>query len=81
VPIPDLKPAENVRVVQTIPTRDGPWRTEITGSVVALEAAPTGSWFVNGKFDKLWLRRLRLRKPDGEMVDLIVDPDTEITKV
>jgi hypothetical protein len=30
---------------------------------------------------KLWLRRLKLRKADGEMVFLVIDDSTEIAKL
>jgi len=42
---------------------------------------PTGSWFARGKDDRLWLKRLRLRKADGEVSLLVVDDGTLIAKL
>jgi len=42
---------------------------------------PTGSWFARGKDDRLWLKRLRLRKADGETTVLVVDDGTSIAKL
>jgi hypothetical protein len=75
----DLQPSQKVRVVQTIRTREGQWPTQIEGEVVSCEQAPTGSWFAHGKNDKLWLQRLRLKRSDGELVDLVLDEATQIT--
>jgi len=79
MPLPDFKPLQRVRVTQTIQTRDGPWQTQVEGQVVSCESRPTGAWFAHGKNDKLWLRRLRLEKDDGEIVDLVIDGDTMVT--
>lgn len=74
-----LKPSQAVRVVQTIRTREGAWRTAVEGKIVSLASRPTGSWFAHGKHDKLWLPRLRLEKEDGELVDLVLDDESIVT--
>ena len=76
-----LKPDQKVRVIQTIRTRDGAWKTEIEGQVVSFKAQPTGSWFAHGKNDKYWLPRLRLKRTDGEIVDLVLDDESQIVPV
>jgi len=76
--IPELKPEQRIRIVQKIDTRTGAWPTEVEGKVVWCKAQPTGSWFAHGKHDKLWLMRLRLQKDDGELVDLVLEPDSKI---
>ncbi len=54
---------------------------EVAGTVVDWVVRPTGSWFAHGKHDKLWLKRLVLRKVDGEETLLIVDDSTQIAKL
>lgn len=61
--------------------RDRATRTETIGTIEAWEVLPTGSWFVHGRHDRLWLRRLKLRKLDGEISLLIVDDSTAIAKL
>jgi len=77
----DSQAGQRVRVEQTIQTRSGPWTTTIEGEVVTIAEKPTGSWYAHGKDDKLWLTRLRLRKDDGELVELVVGPHTRVTVV
>lgn len=74
-----LQPSQKVRVRQRIRTRGGPWDTEVEGTVVSCAPQPTGSWFAHGKQDRLWLQRLRLRRSDGEMIDLVLDGDSSVT--
>ncbi len=76
-----LEPAQQVRVVQTVRTRAGPWQTQVEGKVMSCESRPTGSWFAHGKHDRFWLQRLRLQKADGEVVDLILDPESVISVI
>lgn len=76
---PTLVPGQRVRVVQTVNTRDGPWQTEVEGEVVSCRPEPTGSWFAHGKNDRFWLLRLRLRRDDGELVDLTLDDRSQVS--
>lgn len=71
-------PGAHVRVKQTIHKRERPFMTEIVGQVEAWEDLPTGSWFAHSKSGRLWLRRLKLRKQDGELTLLVIDDGTEI---
>ncbi len=75
----NLKPGQKIRVERTIRTREGDWKTSVEGEVVYFEARPTGSWFAHGKNDKLWLRRVRIKKSDGELVELVLERDTKVT--
>jgi hypothetical protein len=68
-----LKPGASVRVTQQIPHRSHTWVNEIRGTVVAYQQKQTGSWFAHAKNDKLWLDRLSLRLPDGELLTLNLD--------
>ena len=68
-----LKPGATVLVTQQIPHRGSTWTNEVRGTVVSFEQKPTGSWFAHSKDDKLWLDRLTLRKPDGELLTLNLD--------
>ena len=76
-----FQPGTTVRVRQTIMHRSQPIHAQITGVVEAWEDLPTGSWKAGGKDGKLWLRRLKLRKEDGEIVFLVIDRATTITVV
>ena len=79
MPVASIKPSQRVRVLQTIHTREGDWRHSGEGEVLSVESKPTGSWFAHGKGDKLWLTRLRIRKEDGELVDLVLYRDSVVT--
>jgi hypothetical protein len=68
-----LVPGAQVKVVQQIAARDYSWASEIRGTVVEYQQQQTGSWFAHSKDDKLWLDRLTLRKPDGEITTLNLD--------
>jgi hypothetical protein len=68
-----LKPGASVRVTQQIAARDHTWTTDVRGIVVDFSQQQTGSWFAHSKDDKLWLDRLTLRKPDGELITLNLD--------
>jgi hypothetical protein len=70
-----------VRVTQTVTTREGAWRTEMVGTVVHCTPLPTESWYAHGKSDRYWLMRLRLRREDGELVELIVDDKTIVEPI
>ncbi len=61
--------------------RGRPVRAEVVGVVEAWEDKPTGSWFAGGKDDRLWLKRLRLRKADGEVTSLVVDDTTAMARI
>lgn len=73
-----LEPGTRIRVHQEIDRREGNWTHDVEGEVVWVRSEPTGSWHAHGKNDKLWLYRIRLRKPNGELTTLVVDQHTRI---
>lgn len=73
-----LTPGSRVRVVQQIDRREGAWTTAVEGTVVEVLDAPTGSWYAHGKKDRYWLKRLKLRKDDGEISLLGLDEDSQV---
>ncbi len=73
-----LEPGQQIRVVQTINRREGPWVQEYSGKLVEILDAPTGSWYAHGEQDRYWLRRLRIEKSDGELSLVSLDSDTKI---
>ncbi len=79
-PIP---PGTRVRVEQRIVRGAGAnpsaSATTIEGEVVSHEMEPTGAWYAYGKNKKLWLARLRIKKPDGEISLLNLDSNSTIT--
>jgi hypothetical protein len=75
----DIQPGQRIRVRQTIARREGAWSGETVGTVLSIEAEPTESWFAHSRDNKLWLRRLRLRKDDGELTTLTLDQHSDVT--
>ena len=73
-----LRPGSRVKVTQQIAARDYAWISEVIGTVVSYEQKQTGSWFAHSRGDKLWLDRLTLKKPDGELTTLILDEFSNI---
>ena len=61
--------------------RDHVTEARTIGVVEGWEELPTGSWYAHGRKDRLWLRRLKLRKVDGEVSLLVVDDATSIAKL
>ena len=70
-----------VLVRQQCERREGSYQSEVIGVVESWEDKPTGSWHAHGKNGVLWLKRLRIRKSDGEMSLLVIDDTTEISKI
>jgi hypothetical protein len=73
-----LKPGQRVRIQQQVNRREGDWLGCVEGVVVEVAPHKTGSWFAHGVEDKLWLNRIKLRKPDGEVTLLVVDPSMSV---
>lgn len=73
-----FKPGQRVAVIQQIAQRDETWTNRLEAAVVRFERRKTGSWFAHSKDDKLWLDRLVLRKDDGEIVVVNLDPYTHV---
>ena len=74
-----LKPGTRIRVDQTIRSRGDAWTVQVEGRVLSHQPEKTASWFAHGKHGKVWLTRLRLKKDDGEITTLNLDPETQIT--
>jgi hypothetical protein len=68
-----LVPGAKVKVLQQIAARDYSWNSEVAGTIVEFKQEQTGSWYAHSKDDKLWLDRLTLRMPDGEITTLNLD--------
>jgi hypothetical protein len=71
-----LFPGVRVKVTQQIAARNYTISSDVIGTVVSFEQAPTGSWFAHAKNDRLWLDRLTIRKDDGELTTLNFDAAT-----
>jgi hypothetical protein len=74
----ELKPGVSVRVTQQIAARHYTWTSDVRGVVVEYRQKQTGSWYAHAKDDKLWLDRLTVRKPDGELITLNLDEFSRI---
>jgi hypothetical protein len=70
-----------IRVKQTICLRGRNAEAETVGTVESWQTLPTASWFAHGKNGKLPLKRLKLKKADGELSLLVVDDQTQIEAV
>ena len=70
-----------VCVTEAVRRRERVTETRTIGTVEAWEELSTGSWHAHGKDDRLWLRRLKLRKADGEISLLVVDDSTSIARL
>ena len=79
--IQDCKPGQRVRITQEIERREGNWQRSVEGVVEEIKLQKTGSWYAHAKDDRLWLARLKIRKPDGELSLLSIDPLTQIELV
>ena len=73
-----IQPGQRVRIHQRIERREGDWEKAIEGVVVEVASQKTGSWYATGLEDKLWLNRIRIRKDDGELTLLVVEPATRV---
>lgn len=78
IKLPTLAKGQRVRVTHRMLERQRVATGHVEGVVESIEARPTGSWFAHGKNDRLWLPRLLLRKDDGELILLNLDPHTAI---
>ncbi len=85
-----IQPGTRVRVEQRIVRRAGEranplaGATTIEGEVISHGMEPTGAWYAHGrqcrgKKGKLWLARLWIKKPDGEISALNLDSNSTIT--
>jgi hypothetical protein len=76
--MPPVSPGQNVRVHQSIFVGPHHWSSAVEGTVESCRPEVTGSWYAHGKNDKLWLIRLRIRKPDGELTTLVIDHNSRL---
>lgn len=73
-----LKTGQRIRIRHSIDRREGAWERVVEGTIISVKAEPTGSWYAHGKDDKLWLQRVVLRKADGELTSVAIDPATSV---
>ena len=82
--IDQLPAGARIRIVQQIDRREGAWTAEVEGTVVEVSNQPTGSWYAHGKrdrygrADRYWLKRVKLRKDDGEISYITLDDDSKV---
>jgi len=77
----NFPPGTPVRVRELTVRRGKPIEAETIGMVEEWDELPTGSWYAHGKDDRLWLRRLKIRKLDGEISLIVLDDGTSIAKL
>jgi len=76
--IEQLSPGDRIQILQRIDRREGAWTADVSGVVEEVLDAPTGSWYAHGKKDKYWLKRIRLRKDNGEVTVISLEEDSRI---
>lgn len=79
--VDQIKPGQRVRIHQEIDRREGNWVNTVEGTVVAAQPEKTGSWHAHGRDARLWLNRIRLKKPDGELTTIVIDQHTRLELV
>lgn len=73
VALKNLAVGQRVRVTQQTPRQQSPFAISVEGTIQRLGQQKTGSWFAHSYDDKLWLDRLELKTPDGELIVLNLD--------
>jgi hypothetical protein len=73
-----LRPGQRVRITQQVAARHYTLTTPIEGVVVRIEQKQTGSWFTHARNNRLWLDRVVIRRDDGEIMTLNIDPYTHV---
>ncbi|MCB9850414.1 MAG: hypothetical protein H6817_06880 [Phycisphaerales bacterium] len=74
-----LTPGTRIRVEQRVERRAGVWSTQVEGVIEKVHTAPTGSWFAHGPSDRYLLKRITLRKADGERTLIALDEKSRVT--
>ena len=67
-----------MRVIEGIHQTDRAYGAETVGVIEGWEDEPTGAWYVHSCDGKFPIRRLKLRKPDGEISILTVDDQMQV---
>lgn len=73
-----FEPGMVVEVTQQIAQRHEVVTVKVRGTVIKYSQRKTGVWYAHAKDNHLWLDRLRIRREDGEVVDLILDKYTHV---
>jgi hypothetical protein len=68
-----LKIGDRVRITQQVAARHYTLTSPVEGVVVRFEQKKTGSWYAHARDNRLWLDRVVLRRPDGEIMTLNLD--------
>lgn len=74
----EIKPGMHVKIRQIIHRREGDWVREVQGEVVEIRSEPNHSWYAHAKDNQYWIRRIVLKKPDGELSTLTLDSHSDI---
>lgn len=76
--IQDIIPGQHVKITHQHPRGTGDLLNTVEGIVLRFGQSKTGSWYAHSKDGRLWLDRIELRKPDGELVTCNLDQYTTI---
>lgn len=77
----EIKPGQRIRVRMAVERNEGDWVHAVEGVVEKVTLQKTGSWYAHSKDNRFWLRRVFLRKDDGELSLLTLDQHSDIQLV
>lgn len=77
-PKPTYAPGTRLRVTQYIRVGHRRWLTEVEGTVEGEGRRPVGGIEMGGKAAHIQQLTLRLRRDDGEIVEVAIDEETKI---
>lgn len=80
-PEPKFAPGTRVRVIQNVRVGGLVWKTETSGLVEGEGVRPVGGMEMGAKALYIQQPTLRLRRDDGEVIVVALDPQTEIIPV
>lgn len=80
-PQPKYTPGTHVRVTQQVRVGHRRWQTQVEGQVEAESRRPVGGIEMGGKASYCQQPTLRLRRDDGEIIEIALDEGTTVETV
>ncbi|MGC8641424.1 MAG: hypothetical protein ACP5XB_16285 [Isosphaeraceae bacterium] len=77
-PQPKYTPGTRLRITQHVRVGHRRWLTTVEGTVVEEGKRPVGGIEMGGKASYCMQDTLRLRRDDGEIVEVAIDEQTEV---
>ncbi|WP_435017272.1 hypothetical protein TA3x_004874 [Tundrisphaera sp. TA3] len=80
-PKPRFEPGTRVRVTQHVRVGHREWTTQVVGIVEREGVRPLGGMEMGGKGLYARQQTIRLRRDDGEIIDVALDEQSELVEV